>query len=138
MRHIIKRALAFERFERAIEDRQMFWFQSRGDCRSIRIGHILNRVERVDVRDDPIDLLRIVIEFFQGRFDGLVDNFQHPAAGEQFVFHQRNVRFDPGRVAIHQKTDRPRRRQYRHLSVAITVTFTQFSRAFPSLARFLF
>ena len=64
----------------------------------------------------------IVTEFFQRRFDRLIDDFQHAAAGEQFVFYQRDVRFDAGRVAIHQETDRAGGRENGDLRVAITMS----------------
>ena len=90
------------------------------------------------MRDDSIDLFRIVTEFFQRRFDRLIHNFQHAAAGKQFVFHERDVGFDSGCIAIHQETNCPGWREHGDLRVAITVALTQIGRAFPSLARFLF
>src|SRR6184192_1035109 len=57
------------------------------------------------MRDDALDLIGGVTEFFQRGLDRLIDNLQHAAAGEQLVFHQRNVRLDTRRVAIHQETD---------------------------------
>ena len=73
--------------------------------------------------DDPLDLVRIVTEFLERGFDGLVDNLEHSAAREQLVFHERDVRFNSGRIAIHQKTNRARRRKHCDLRVAIAVLF---------------
>jgi hypothetical protein len=73
------------------------------------------------VRDDALDLLGIVTELFQRRLHRLVNDLQHAAAGEQLVFHQRDVGLDPGGVAIHQEADRAGRREHGDLRVAITV-----------------
>jgi len=75
VRQVIKTALAFEWFERAIEYRQVFRLQSGRDCRPIRISDVLDGVESVDVRDDAFDLIGIVTEFLQSGFHRLVDNF---------------------------------------------------------------
>jgi hypothetical protein len=105
-------------------------------CATIR--NILDRIERIDVRDDSLDFFGVVSEFFEHRPHRLVDDFQHPAAGEQFVFHQRDIRLDPGRVAIHQKTDRAGRREHRHLRIAITVALAQIRRALPHFCGLFF
>ena len=86
------------------------------------------------MRDDALDLLGVVTEFFQRGFDRLVDDLEHAAAGEQFVFHQRDVRLDAGRVAIHQETDRAGRREHGDLRVAITVSLAELGRASQTLA----
>ena len=64
--------------------------------------------------------------------DGAIHDLQHAAAGEQFVFHQRDVGLDPGRVAIHQERDRAGRREHGDLRVAITVLLPSSQRADPS------
>ena len=137
--YVVERALAFERLERAIEDRQVLRFQPGTQRRDVAATfHIFNRVERVDVSDDAVDLIRVVAEFLERWLDGLIDNFQHAAAREQFVFHQRDVRFDAGRVAVHQKTDCAGRCEHRHLRVAIAVALAKLGRALPSFGSFLF
>ena len=138
MRHVSEAALAFVGLERAIENRDMLRLESRRNRRSIGIRNIFDRVERVDVRDDAFDLLGIVAEFFQRRRDRLVHDFQHAAAGEQFVFHQRDVGLDPGRVAIHQEADRAGRRENGDLRVAIAMAPAEFRGAIPDSGRFLF
>ena len=75
----------------------------------------------IDVRDDALDLFEAVAELVQRRTDRLVDDLEHAAAGQQLVFHQRDVGLDAGRVAIHQETDRAGRREDGDLRVAITV-----------------
>src|SRR5213596_2554440 len=125
----MERALASERLERAIEDRQVFGFQTRRNFGSIGVDGVLDGVERIDMRDDAFDLLGVVTEFLQRRLDGLIDNFEHAAARKQLVFYQRDVRFNPGRVAVYQETDRARRGEHGDLRVAITVTLSEFRRA---------
>ena len=88
--------------------------------------------------DNALDLLGIVTEFLQRGLNCLIDNFQHAATCEQLIFYQRDIRFDAGRVAIHQETDRARRREHRDLRIAITVTLSEFGRAVPNCGGFLF
>ena len=73
---------------------------------------------------DALDLLGIVTQFFERRFDCLIDNLEHSAAREQLVFYERNVRFDSGGVAIHQETDCARRREHGDLRVTKSVALT--------------
>src|SRR5215467_495885 len=75
--------------------------------------------------DDAFDLLGIVTEFLQRGLDGLIHNFEHAAAREQLVFYQRDVRFDSGRVAIHQETDRARRGEHGDLRIAVAAALSQ-------------
>src|SRR5207244_13371544 len=88
--------------------------------------YIFDRVERVDMRYDALDLIGSVTEFLQRGLDRLIDDFEHAAAGQQFVFYERNVRFDPGIVAIHQAAECARWREHGYLCVAITVAFSNF------------
>ena len=85
------------RFERTIKHRQMIDIESRGT---------LDRVVGVDVSQNGVDLLRCITEFVQTQTHGLVDDFQHPAAGELFVLHQCDVRLDAGGIAVHHERDR--------------------------------
>ena len=134
----MQRALAFEWLERAIEDRQVFAFQARRDFRSVGVDDILDRVERIDMGNNAFDPLRIITEFLQRRLDRLIDNLEHAATGQQLVFYQCNVGFDSGCVAIHQETDRARRREHRYLCVAIAMALPKFSRALPNFRSFFF
>ena len=47
----------------------------------------------------------VVPQLAQGHRHGAVDDLEHSSAGELFVFYQRNVRLDPGGVAIHHERD---------------------------------
>ena len=51
----------------------------------------------------------------------LVDDLQHAAAGEQLVFHQRDVGLDAGGVAIHEEADGAGGREHGDLRVAVAV-----------------
>ena len=61
-----------------------------------------------------------------------IDDLQHAAAGEQLVFHQRDVGLDAGRVAIHEEGDRAGRREHGDLRVAIAVLLTESRAPIPS------
>src|SRR5262249_14537775 len=98
----MQRSLALVRLERAIKDWQVLRFETRVLTRRLvafgrrrgaavtprRRGvaatfNIFDRVERVDMRDDALDLVGAVTQFFQGRLDGLIDDLEHAAAGQQ-------------------------------------------------------
>src|ERR1035437_5022019 len=137
MRQVTDAALALMRFERAIEDRQMVRFQAAANGRTIFLN-VFNRVAFFDVRDDFGDGGRIITEAEQRIWHAAIDDFQHPAACEQFVFHQRDVGFNAGRVAIHQKRNRAGRREHGDLRVAVAVLTSFGERAVPAFARFGF
>ena len=48
-----------------------------------------------------------------------VHDLQHSAADELLVLHQRDVRLDAGRVAVHHERDRAGRREHRDLRVLV-------------------
>src|SRR2546423_1289634 len=73
----------------------------------------------------------VVAELPQGHRHRPVDDLEHPAAGELLVLDQRDVRLDPGRVAIHHEGDRPGRRQDGDLAVAVAVAPTQVEALVP-------
>ena len=75
---------------------------------------------------------------FQGWPNRLVDYFQHAAASEQFIFYQRDIWLDSGRVAVHQETDCAGGCQHRYLRIAIAITFTKFRCSVPGLSCFAF
>ena len=62
--------------------------------------------------------------------------FNMPPPGEQFVFHQRDVGFDAGGVAVHEERDGAGRRQHGDLRVAIAMLPASLQRAVPAVARF--
>jgi hypothetical protein len=90
------------------------------------------------VRYDALDLLGVVTQFLQCGFDRLIDDFEHSAAGKQLVFNERDVRFDPRGVAIHQETDGARRREHGDLRVTKTVALSEFRCAVPDFRGFFF
>src|SRR5438477_2950621 len=75
---------------------------------------------------------------FQGWPNRLVDYFQHAAASEQFIFYQRDIGLDSGRVAVHQETDCAGGCQHRYLRIAIAITFTKFRCSVLGLSCFAF
>ena len=97
--------------------------------------NVFNRVEFLDVRDDVLDFRLAVTEPAQRIRHAAIDDLQHAAAGEQFVFHERDVGFDAGRVAIHQERNGAGRREHGDLRVAIAVLPALGQRAVPGLAR---
>ena len=88
--------------------------------------------------DDPFDFFGIVTQFLQGGFHRLIDNFEHSAACEQLVFYERDVRLNPGRIAIHQETDCARRGKNGDLRVTIAVALPELRCTFSNFRRFLF
>ena len=55
--------------------------------------------------NDLVDLFLAIAEGLEGGGDALVDDLEEPAAGELLELDQREVRFDPGGVAVHHQTD---------------------------------
>ena len=64
----------------------------------------------VDVADDGVRLLVRVAELEQRGGDGVVHDLDHAAADQLFVFHQGQVRLNPGGIAIHKEADGAGRR----------------------------
>ena len=65
--------------------------------------------------------LGVVAEALQRFGHGAIDDLQHAAAREEFVFHQRDVGFDAGRVAIHEERDGAGRGEHGDLRIAVAV-----------------
>ena len=61
----------------------------------------------------------------QGGADRLVDDLEHAAAGEEFVFDQRDVGLDAGRVAVHEEPDGSGRREHSDLRVAVALLLAE-------------
>ena len=53
--------------------------------------------------------------------DRAIYDFQHATAGEQFVLHQGDVRFNARRIAIHQERNGAGRGQHGDLCVAVAM-----------------
>ena len=60
-----------------------------------------------------------------------VDYLEVPAAGQGLEFHQGEIGFNPGGIAIHHQADGPGRRDHRDLRVAEAVLLTQRQRFIP-------
>ena len=106
------RALAVGRLERAVEDRQVLWLEVRRALDGLVLGQ---------VGEDLVDLFRAVAELAQGGRDGLVDDLEEALADELLVLDERDVRLDPGRIAIHHEGDRAGRGEDGDLGVAVAV-----------------
>ena len=93
----------------------------------MQFGCAFDRVFLGNVGQDRLDLRLVVAKRFQRQRHRLIDDLQHAAAGELLVLHQRDIRLDAGRVAIHQEADRAGRSQHRGLGIAETVDFAPAS-----------
>ncbi len=91
--HVVDRAVA----DRAVEDRVVVGLDIR--CAD-------DRVPLVDERDDLLDLVGRVAELLERHRDGLVHDRYLAATDELLRLYEREVRLDPGRVAIHHEADR--------------------------------
>src|SRR6266496_1804361 len=130
-------ALAEVGLEGTIEDRQVLRLQPATNYSAARILRavrgfyrrdagsalfdVFDGVELLDVRDDVLDFLGAVTQAPERLRHGAVHNLQHTAPGEQFVFHQRDVRLYSGGVAIHEEGDGAGRREHRDLGIAIAL-----------------
>src|SRR4029077_11509111 len=116
---------AFLRLEAAIEHGQVLVADA---------GRAFNGAGGIDVADDRVHLLRRIAQLPQRGRHGLVDDLDHAAADQLFVFDESEVRLNAGGVAVHHETDGPGRRQHRYLRVAIAVTLAQGKSFVPGLA----
>ena len=126
MPHVGNGALAVLRLERAVEHRQVFLVQA---------GRVFDRAGVVDVVDDRFDLGGRVTQAAQRPRHRLVDDLDHAAADELLVLHQRDVRLNARRVAVHHERDRPRWREHRGLCVAKTKCRTKLQCIIPRAVR---
>ena len=117
--HVVDRALAVGRLERAVEDRQVLGLEVRG---------ALDRLVVVDVVEDLRHLLGAVAELAEGRRDRLVDDLQEALADELLVLDEGDVRLDAGRVAIHHEGDRAGRGEDGDLGVPVAVLLAELER----------
>ncbi len=102
---------------------------------SLRPGRPDDRVVLADVRLDLLDLLVAVAERLQRERHRAVDDRHLPAADELLELHEREVRLDAGRVAVHEERDRPRRREHGGLRVAVAVAVAELDGVVPRAAR---
>ena len=117
--HVVDGALAVDRLEGAVEDRQVLRLEAR---------RALDRLALVDVCDDLLDLLRRVAELLERAGHGLVDDLEEALADQLLVLDERDVRLDAGRVAIHHEGDGAGRRQHGDLRVAVAVLRAELER----------
>ena len=122
--HVVDGALAVDRLERAVEDRQVLGLELRG---------ALDGLALVDVGEDVLDLLRAVAELAQGGRDGLVDDLEEALADELLVLDEGDVGLDAGGIAIHHERDRAGGREHGHLGVAVAVGLAELERLVPGL-----
>ena len=83
------------------------------------------------VGDDVLDLHIGVAEPAQSIGDALIDDLEVPSPGQLLELHQSIVRFDAGRVAVHDQPDGPRRRDHRRLRIAVSIGRAELQRAIP-------
>ena len=137
VRHVLDAALAFVGFESAVEHGEMLVAESAGNDRAVVTGDIFDGVVLLDVRDDGGDLILGVTETMKRLGHSAIDDLQHAAAGEEFVFHQRDVGFDASGVAVHEEGDGAGGREDGDLRVAVAVLPALFQSAVPSAAGFV-
>ena len=118
--HVVDGPLAVGRLERAVEDRQVLWLEVRRALDGLVLGQ---------VGEDLVDLFGAVAELAQRGRDGLVDDLEEALADELLVLDERDVRLDPGRIAIHHEGDRAGRGEDGDLGVAVAVLASPSSSA---------
>ncbi len=114
------------RRQRAIEHRQVLRLEVR---RAFHFAFL------IDVRNDLAGLFRRVAQLHQGRRHRVVHDLDQAAANQFLVLHQRQVRLDARRVAIHHEADCSRRRQHRHLRILVAELFAERQRVVPRFLR---
>ncbi len=77
----------------------------------------------------------LVAELPQRPRDGQVDDLHRAATDELLELHEREVRLDAGRVAVHHEADGAGRREHRRLGVAVAVLLTELDDVVPRLRR---
>src|ERR1041385_2836708 len=60
----------------------------------------------LDVGSDMLDLLVDVTEFFESQRNCLIDDLHQSTTDELFVFHEGDIGFYAGCIAIHHEADR--------------------------------
>ncbi|OPZ97138.1 MAG: hypothetical protein BWY71_01713 [Planctomycetes bacterium ADurb.Bin412] len=116
----------FGRFKGTVKHRQMFRFQNLGG---------FNRVILFDLMNDFANLIFRIAQLFQGHPHGLIDDLEHTAAGQQFIFDQGDIRFDAGGIAVHHETDGPGWGQHGYLAIAIAVQLAHLQCCVPAFLR---
>ena len=86
------------------------------------------------VADHLVDLRLAVAQGLQGERRQPVDDLEIAAAGELFELDQREIRLDPGGIAVHDQADRAGRRDHRRLGVAVARGLALLQRPVPCRA----
>src|SRR5947209_3371868 len=89
------------------------------------VGRAFDGAGGVDVGDDGVGLFGSVSELEEGGGDGLVDDLDHAAADEFFVFDEGEIGLDAGGVAIHHEADGAGGGEDGDLGVAVSVALTE-------------
>jgi len=80
---------------------------------------VFDGVVGFNMGDDILDVALGITQPAHGVRHTAIDDLQHAAAGEQFIFHQRDVGFHPRGIAIHEEGDGTGGCEHSHLRVAI-------------------
>mmetsp|Transcript_22711 Transcript_22711/g.37493 ORF Transcript_22711/g.37493 Transcript_22711/m.37493 type:complete len:741 (+) Transcript_22711:830-3052(+) len=103
-----------------------------GQRRMVDRRGVANRSVTDRIADDFLDLGRAIAEVFQRCGHRAVDDLEIATTGQLLELHQRKVRLDPRRVAVHDQTDGARGRDHCGLRVAVTIGLAQLQRLVPS------
>ena len=99
--------------------------------RMVDAGSLCNRTMANGIGFDFCNLAFRIAECAERFWHRAVDDLEVTATGELLELHEREVRFDTGRVAIHHETDRAGRRDHGCLRIAIAMLFTECERFVP-------
>src|SRR5208283_1852876 len=97
----------------------------------IDVGSAAKAPMACGVGGNIVDLGLSVSEGAQSGRNGLVDDFEIAAAGESLEFDEREIRFDPRRVAVHEETNRAGRGDGAYLRIAIAMPVAHGESPFP-------
>ena len=96
MPHVMDRPRPLGRLERAVKHRQML---------VLDIRRPFDGPGSVNVRNNLVRFVVIVPQLKQSRRHSIVHNLNHPPAHQLLVLHQRQIRLNPGSIAIHHETN---------------------------------
>src|SRR3954471_1268353 len=123
MTHVVDGTCAFRWLEAAVEHRQVFVFET---------WRAFDGACSVDIADDRVRLLAGVAELEKCSGDGIVDDLDHAATHQLFVFDESQIGLDAGGIAVHHEPDGSRRRKHRDLRVAVAVLLAMGERVVPN------
>ena len=114
MAHVVDGPRPLGRLERAVKDGKML---------VLDIGRAFDGPGRVNVRDNLVSFVVIVPQLEQSRRHSIVHDLDHPATNQLLVLNQRQIRLNPGSIAIHHETYSACRSEDSYLGVAVAVFF---------------